>query len=105
MVLDVSGLRLDARFVRETGEIHDYFSIDKSIPVTNGPALAISKLTSGLVLRWPTSKPPFNAEGTARLDSPKWETVTNSAMTIGRENRLVLEGLATNRFFRLRGEF
>jgi hypothetical protein len=104
MVLDVNGQRLDARFVRETGEIQDYFSIDKSAPPTNGPALKIARTNNGQVLRWPTSKPPFSAEGTARLDSAEWETVTDAVTTIGREKRLILEGLRTNRFFRLKRE-
>src|ERR1044071_4067746 len=57
MILDVNGLRLDARFVRETGEIQDYFSIDKGTPLTNGPTLKIAGATNGTILHWPTSKP------------------------------------------------
>jgi hypothetical protein len=38
MVIDVNGDRLDAKLIRETGAVDDYFSIVKSAPVVQAPA-------------------------------------------------------------------
>jgi hypothetical protein len=104
MVLDVNGLRLDARFVRETGEIQDYFSIDKSMPVTNGPELKIVRQTDRVVLEWPTSKPGFALGTKPRVDGGLWERTTNILISTGRKNQMHVDLSHTNRFFRLESE-
>ena len=54
MVLDVNGSRLDARFLRETGAIDDYFTILKNIPNT-APTVGITSPAENAAFTAPTT--------------------------------------------------
>jgi hypothetical protein len=102
MILDIDGLRMDAKFLKQTGEILDYFTIDKTIPATNGPSLRIAQGSGSTRLTWPTSRPDFLLETSPQLTPPGWIAATNSPATIGRTREAIIDSRGTNTFFRLR---
>ncbi len=102
VVLDVNGLRLDAKFLRVPGEIYDYFTIIKGAPPEGvQPIVQIERGTNGAQVSWPTSEPPFVLEDTDNLTS-QWRTAQHPVSRFGR--RYVVRDPAdrTNRFFRVR---
>src|SRR5206468_254798 len=74
-VIEIDHLQLNARFLRPSGEIDDYFTIDKSAPLTNGPPLQISRGSNGPIIFWPTSIPDFSLEWTTRVPTAQWKAV------------------------------
>ncbi len=105
VVLDVNGLRLDAKFLRVPGEIHDYFTIIKGAPPPEArPALAIERhATNQVQISWPTSLAPFELEKTPRVGTnAPWSVVEESSSQVGRKNIVRIPVSETNQFFRLR---
>ena len=104
LVIDVSSNRLDAKFLRDTGAVDDYFTIIKGDhPAAPRPALQIARSGGGAVLRWPTSQPGYALEGAGLMNlAPAWGTIPNPPALSGRQNVVDLPSLGTNVFFRLR---
>jgi hypothetical protein len=103
LVLQIDGLRLDGRFLRPSGDIDDFFTIDKSATsATNRPELYMSRGTDSVVLSWPTAKPNFLLETSPFAAATNWQPVTQSAQQNGRRNSVVLPFVGTQSFFRLR---
>jgi hypothetical protein len=103
MVVEIDYLRLTAEFVRPSGTVEDYFTIDKTAPSTVRPRVDIARGTNGVVVSWPTSRPPFTLQRAEPRAPMNWLTVTGPVSTNGRRNVLVLETDAGGQFFRLEG--
>jgi len=106
MVLDIDGLRLDAKFLRTPGQIDDRFTILKGMPASFvRPLLRISRAGPQAEIRWPTSLRAFQLESTEGLaPGALWSPVLDIPQTAGREHWLNLDIVPGNRIFRLRGE-
>jgi acid phosphatase type 7 len=102
LMIDVNDLQLTVRFLRPSGEIDDYFTIDKSEPATTQPEMDIARATNGVVISWPTSHPEFSLQRAPSLLPVDWESVDEPASTIGRRKVVNIEPKGTNQFFRLR---
>jgi hypothetical protein len=76
MVIDISGNRLDAKFLRETGAVDDHFSIIKG---AQPEALRISTFLvkdGETVLRWKSiAGKAYRVERSATLEHPVWTPV------------------------------
>ena len=95
MVIDVEGPAMHVRFLRENGQINDYFSIHKA------PVLEVTGAGQNVVLSWPTNAVGFNLEAAGELSPTSWHILNDSPAVIG--NRYVLTNSPANpaRFFRL----
>jgi hypothetical protein len=106
IVLDIDGLRLDARFLRPGGEIDDYFTIIKGMPASHvRPALRITRtpVEDEIEICWPTSLISFQLESTGTLTpASDWLQVLATPQTLGRQHQIRLDLREANRLFRLR---
>jgi hypothetical protein len=106
MVIDVNGLRLEAKFLTDDTDVVDLFAIEKGMPPASlRPQLAIEREGRGVNLSWPTSLRTFALESRPFMQSSPWSALSpeNATSTVtGRQNRVWLETGGTNRFFRLR---
>jgi hypothetical protein len=101
MVIDIDGDRLQARFIRESGQVDDRFAIVKSANPTGArPRITVTK-DNGVRLRWPTSRIQFNLEESISPIGP-WSKVTDEPVTIGRWHHLLRDPNEGTRLFRLR---
>jgi hypothetical protein len=101
MVIDVDGDRLQARFIRENGQVDDRFSIVKSANPTGArPRITVTK-DSGVRLRWPTSRLRFDLEEAISPVGP-WSKVADEPVTVGRWHYLLRDPDDGSRLFRLR---
>jgi glucose/arabinose dehydrogenase len=67
-----------------------------------GPALAITRQNTEIVVRWPAPSPDYVLESAATLPpAGGWQPVTNSVSTSEGEHRVTLTASAAARFFRL----
>jgi hypothetical protein len=73
LIIDVDGQRLDARFLRETGVIGDYFTIIKGTPA-EPVRFATFNINGGTVrARWKsTAGRSYRVEKTLDLNNPEW---------------------------------
>lgn len=102
MVIDVSGDRLDAKFIRDTGEIDDQFTILKSANPTGArPYLQISRAGDKVRLSWPTSRLSLKLQE-AEMPEPVWDDVIEAPSIFGRSRYLQKDVGQTNQVFRLR---
>ena len=94
LVIDLDGPVMDVRFIRETGEIGDYFRILKA------PLLDIVKTPDSVVLSWPTNTVGFGLEATAQAGGA-WTPYVGSLNVLS--NRFVLTNGAAHasQFYRL----
>jgi len=80
LVVDVNGNRLDGRFLRETGNVEDYFTIFKLAPAAaaSGFQVIAASLDGGKVsLRWNASPgKSYVVQRTVSLTSPVWQAVS-----------------------------
>jgi hypothetical protein len=103
LLLRVDGLRLDLQFLRPSGAVDDYFTLDKSQPTSVRPELQWARQTGGATLSWPKSNPSYHLESIPALGSGGiWQPVTNVTGQIGRRNVVTLGFETPNRFFRVR---
>ena len=77
MVIDVNGDRLDARFLRENGEIDDSFTIIKGQTLDSVRIASFRIVDSIITAQW-KSKPGrfYNLQWTPSLTEPDWEDLT-----------------------------
>jgi hypothetical protein len=106
MVLEIDGLRLDARYLTEEGEMRDYFTIEKGAPPDDvRPSLTIQRVAEKAILSWPTSLLPFQLEATKRVeDEESWRPVPATPMRLGRRHSVTIDLVHSNEVFRLRAE-
>ena len=65
------------------------------------PKLAINKVGTSVVLKWPTAASGFNVYSTTNLAHPNWQLVSGSVFTNG-SSLVLTNGISTpTRFFRL----
>jgi hypothetical protein len=74
MVIDVDGNRLDAKFLRETGAIDDYFTIIKEDSAETVLRIVMFHVQNGVVTaRWNSvNGRTYRVEKTSNLDNPDW---------------------------------
>lgn len=101
MVLEINGLELQARFLRPSLAIDDWFVIDKSAPANIQPQLNISRGTNGPLISWPTSLPAFDLFRADQSPMGPWQTFSIPARTLGRRNLVELQNTNEKSFFRL----
>jgi acid phosphatase type 7 len=84
MVIDVDGNRLDARFLRETGAIDDYFTIIKGAPA-EPLRFAVFKVSDGTVTaRWKSiAGQTYRIEQATRLEAADWSPVSGPVIATG----------------------
>jgi acid phosphatase type 7 len=84
MVIDVDGHRLDARFLRETGAIDDYFTIVKGAPA-EPLRLAVFKVSDGTVTaRWKSiAGESYYIEQATSLAAADWSPVSDPIIATG----------------------
>jgi len=103
LVLDIDGLRLDAKFLSHSGTIDDSFTILKGdYPGAPQPALNIARAGTNSVISWPTSTMDYQLEAKSTVDGPVWSPVGGSVLTNGRRKSVAVPISATNEFFKLR---
>ena len=84
LVLDFDGHRLDAKFLRETGDIDDHFTILKGAEA--GPLrVATFQVRDGLVQAHFTSKVghQYRIQRTLSLTAPVWEDASEPILATG----------------------
>jgi hypothetical protein len=102
VVLDINGLRLDAKFISNLGSIDDTFTILKEpFPEAPRPALDIVRSGTNALITWPTSIPDYRLEAKATLDDSQWAPVPNVS-TNGRRKSVSVPAAPDDHFFRLR---
>jgi hypothetical protein len=95
LFLEIAGDRLEAKFIRDTGMIEDYFTIQKS------PRLRIVRVGSEAVIAWPASASDFRLQSTPTLLVPNWRSFGPMPVVSGGE-LVVTNGLNDPaRFYRL----
>jgi hypothetical protein len=74
MVIDVDGNRLDAKFLRETGAIDDYFTIIKEAQAEDVLRIAMFRVQNDVVTaRWNSvNGRTYRVEKTSNLTNPDW---------------------------------
>ncbi len=82
LVIDVHSNRLDALFLRETGEIEDRFTIIKGPAPLKIEAIALAGGNVTLQLRTVAGK-AYRVERATRLASPDWTTVSGDILATG----------------------
>lgn len=66
------------------------------------PPLSINLTGGNTVLSWPAPAPAFAAQQITNFNTYVWETLTNTPITAGGTNRILLPTPNGNRFYRLR---
>ena len=90
MVIDVSGKRLDAKFLRETGKIDDSFTLLKDAPpeplriAKFLPPDPTSQLNSGAVVRWKSVAGHFyRVEVSSSVPASSWTPASADILAYG----------------------
>jgi hypothetical protein len=88
VVLDISGQRLDAKFLRETGVVEDYFTILKTGGAGSIQVLILSRVDGHRELRWNSLVgAKYQVQETLSVENPSWGasapaiTATNAVST------------------------
>lgn len=104
MVLDVDGLRLDAKFITEAGELADWFSIKKGAPdAATHPALSVRRDGNRAWLEWPTSLRSYRLESAPGLEPwHAWRAATAPVTRLGHQNSTAVDFGGSNQVFRLK---
>jgi len=84
MVIDVSGNRLDAMFLRETGAIDDHFTILKGEPA-EPLRIVRARVNSGQVtVGWKSrAGAKYRIEQTLDMENPAWEVASPDVIATG----------------------
>ncbi len=103
LVLDITGQRLDAKFLSAAGTVDDSFTILKEAH-TNAPQpiLQVSRSTTNAILSWPTTIPDYLLESKSTVNAPNWSPVNLPAKTNGRRKAVAVPVTETQKFFQLR---
>lgn len=84
LVLDIDGDRLDAKFLRETGTIDDYFTILKTALVEPVIIGSFSASAGNVFLQWHAQVgKSYRVEKTFSLNSPEWTAVGADVVAAG----------------------
>lgn len=103
LVVDVDGLRLDGRFLSESGTIDDAFTIFKGdYPGTPPPAMKMARTATNAVISWPTSFPDYELVSAPDVPAAQWLPPAGPTAVQGRRKSYSIPPGRTNEFFRLR---
>jgi hypothetical protein len=102
VVLDINGLRLDAKYLRSDGTIGDYFTIDKSAPSSLQPRLNITRANNSAMISWSTLSREFILEWSSTLLGTNWREVIDLRTTTAASNFVNIAPTNSGSFFRLR---
>ena len=84
LILDVAGNRLDAKFLRETGAIDDYFTIIKGAPPEPLRICRFDARTGETTICWKSiAGEAYCVERAATLDRPIWKVVSEPLVATG----------------------
>lgn len=106
MVFDIDGLRLDARYVTDEGEVEDFFTIEKGVsPDDVRPSLSVQRAGRQTTVSWPTSLRPFRLEATQQLGQREsWRALPGIPVRTGRRESVTIDSVRSNEIFRLKAE-
>lgn len=95
LFLEIVGDRLEARFIRDTGVIEDYFTIQKN------PVLRITRGGDDVLLSWPAAATQFELEWSSELLQQTWNSMQAPRLIA---DEWVVTNAVTDpsRFFRLK---
>jgi len=84
LVLDIKGHRLDAKFLRETGEIDDHFTIIKGA-APEPLRIATVRYEEGVVtIRWKSrAGRTYRLDKTESLETPEWQPASEDMIATG----------------------
>ena len=103
LVIDITGQRLDAAFVTDSGDIDDAFTILKdAYPGAPRPTLNVAKSGTNGVITWPTSLPDYQLESKTTVDGLTWEPIGGTPSTNGRRKGLTVPTVGAEKYFQLR---
>jgi hypothetical protein len=104
MILDIDGLRLDARYLTEEGDVRDYFTIDKSALADDvRPTLTLRHAGNQATISWPTSLRPYQLESTEYPEvQESWRAVPGMPVRVGRRDSVTIDPARTRELFRLK---
>ena len=98
LILDVTGRRLDATFLSDTGTADDTFTIIKEAP----PVVKIARAGTNAVLSWPASLLNYQVEGKATVTTPTWELTGGTVSNFPGGKSVSLPATNSQNIFRLR---
>jgi hypothetical protein len=84
MVIDIDGKRLDAKFLRETGTVDDYFTILKGVAPESLRICSFSMKDDEVCVRWKSiAGENYRVQYTADLDVPVWMNASDVITATG----------------------
>jgi hypothetical protein len=98
LVLDVTGKRLDAKFISGNGTVDDTFTMFKEAP----PMMSIAKAGTNTVISWPTSLLNYQLEAKPTMQSMSWSPANGFASTNSGRKAVAVPAAQDKQFFRLR---
>ncbi len=98
LILDVTGLRLDATFLSDSGTADDTFTIIKEAP----PVVNIVRSGTNAVISWPASLLDYQLEGKTTLEAPEWLPAEGSISLLPGGKSISIPATNSHHFFRLR---
>ena len=98
LVLDITGLRLDGKFISGYGTVDDTFTILKEAP----PAMQIAKSGADAVVSWPVSLLDYQLEAKSTVNTPAWSPSGGTVATNGPRKTVTLPATGAQKFFHLR---
>ena len=98
LVLDITGLRLDGKFLSGNGTVDDTFTILKEAP----PMMQIAGAGGNAVVSWPTSLLDYQLEAKATVNAATWSPSGGTVATNGPRKTVTLPATGAQKFFHLR---
>ena len=84
VVIDIDGQRLDAKFLRETGAIDDYFTIIKGAPAEPLRFATFRTTANSVSAQWKSvAGQTYRIQKTLSLETPDWIDVTGNILATG----------------------
>jgi hypothetical protein len=95
LFLETAGDRLDAKFIRDTGMLEDYFTMEK------GPRIRIARMANQAVLSWSASASQFQLQTCTSLSNPIWTNANQTPILVGDQLAITNNVNDHARFYRL----
>lgn len=84
MVIDVDGLRLDAKFLRETGAVDDHFTILKGGPAEPVRLATVRHHDGNVTAHWKSKAgKTYQLEHATSLENPQWNALGETVLASG----------------------
>ena len=97
LVLDITGLRLDGKFVSGNGTVEDTFTLLKEAP----PMMQIACVGADAVISWPTSLLDYQLESKPTVTGPAWSPSGGTVTTNGPRKTVTQPMTGAQKFFHL----